>query len=85
MAGAALGVVPALFTFGLSIPVGAAIGGCVGTVTGGGAGVVGGGVAGYGGFTYKDEIASRAGWALDEARSKATLLSNRVKGLTQSK
>jgi len=48
--GAVVGIVPALFTFGLSIPVGAAIVGCAGLCAGGAigttAGVVGGGVAG---------------------------------------
>ena len=34
--------VPAIFTFGLSIPVGASIGLVAGASTGGGAGVVGG-------------------------------------------
>merc|ERR550537_1656784 len=41
--GAAVGTIPALFTFGLSIPAGAVIGGgtgmCIGTVTGAGVGV----------------------------------------------
>uniref|UniRef100_A0A7S2M4P8 Transmembrane protein n=1 Tax=Zooxanthella nutricula TaxID=1333877 RepID=A0A7S2M4P8_9DINO len=49
--GAACGVVPALFTFGLSIPIGAAIGGGVGLCTGatlaGTAGLLGGGTVGY--------------------------------------
>jgi len=55
--GAAVGVVPALFTFGLSIPIGAFIGGatglCVGTAVGSGAGVVGGGAAGYYGYKHR--------------------------------
>mmetsp|Transcript_17615 Transcript_17615/g.53422 ORF Transcript_17615/g.53422 Transcript_17615/m.53422 type:complete len:231 (-) Transcript_17615:111-803(-) len=50
-AGAACGLAPALFTFGLSIPLGAAVGSgaglCVGTVIGGTVGLVGGGAAGY--------------------------------------
>merc|ERR1712216_568909 len=53
--GAACGVVPALFTFGLSIPVGAVLGGaaglCMGTVAGGTVGLVGGGAAGR--WAYK--------------------------------
>jgi hypothetical protein len=56
--GAAVGLVPALFTFGLSIPIGAAIGGgtglCVGTAVGGTTGLVAGGAAGY----KKDSISS---------------------------
>merc|ERR1712113_1199502 len=51
LVGAALGLVPAVFTFGLSIPVGAALGGgtglCIGSAVGGTAGFVGGGIAGY--------------------------------------
>jgi hypothetical protein len=56
LVGAAAGVVPAIFTFGLSIPVGAAVGLCCGSAIGSGAGVVTGGALGYGGFTYKKEI-----------------------------
>eukprot|EP00441_Pelagodinium_beii_P015190 CAMPEP_0197651946 /NCGR_PEP_ID=MMETSP1338-20131121/34150_1 /TAXON_ID=43686 ORGANISM="Pelagodinium beii, Strain RCC1491" /NCGR_SAMPLE_ID=MMETSP1338 /ASSEMBLY_ACC=CAM_ASM_000754 /LENGTH=353 /DNA_ID=CAMNT_0043226719 /DNA_START=158 /DNA_END=1219 /DNA_ORIENTATION=- len=48
--GAACGVLPAFFTFGLSIPIGAALGGSVGWATGvtvgGTAGALGGGAAG---------------------------------------
>ena len=58
MAGAVVGLVPALFTFGLSIPIGAVLGGgaglCVGTAVGGTSGLVVGGAAGY----KKDSIAS---------------------------
>jgi hypothetical protein len=54
--GAAVGVVPALFTFGLSIPAGAAIGGGIGLCAGGSVGVVGGGAAGYAGYTYRKQI-----------------------------
>merc|ERR1719203_1763355 len=50
--GAAWGCIPALLTFGLSIPVCAAVAGgtglCFGASIGGGIGVMGGGVAGYG-------------------------------------
>lgn len=60
--GAATGLVPAFFTFGLSIPVFTAIGsGCglaTGTVVGGTIGLVGGGAAGYGVCT-KPEAARR--------------------------
>lgn len=48
--------VPALFTFGLSIPVGASIGLMAGATTGGSAGAVGGGAIGFAGFTYREEI-----------------------------
>merc|ERR1712126_690684 len=62
--GAAVGVIPALFTFGLSIPLGAFIGGgtglCVGTAVGSSAGFVGGGAAGYIGFEHRAQIKSAA-------------------------
>merc|ERR1711957_757091 len=58
--GAAVGIVPALFTFGLSIPVcaavGAAVGGGTGATVGGTTGLVGGGAAGYYGYAHKDDI-----------------------------
>jgi len=66
--GAAVGVIPAFFTFGLSIPIGAAIGGGTGLVVGtaGGAtvGAVGGGAAGYGVETHKKEIQNGMNLAL---------------------
>merc|ERR1712217_58596 len=67
--GTAVGVVPALFTFGLSIPRGAALGSgaglCVGTVVGGTAGLVGGGVAGCSVYSKQTDIRNSAGnaWA----------------------
>mmetsp|Transcript_56511 Transcript_56511/g.163903 ORF Transcript_56511/g.163903 Transcript_56511/m.163903 type:complete len:395 (-) Transcript_56511:249-1433(-) len=55
--GAAIGLVPAALTFGLSIPIGAAIGGGIGAATGAGlgsaAGLVSGGALGY--FAYGSE------------------------------
>jgi len=61
-AGAAIGIVPALFTFGLSIPVGAVIGGscglCLGGAVGGTSGFVGGGTTAYGAYTKRSEIRS---------------------------
>lgn len=58
--GAAVGVLPAFFTFGLSIPVGAAIGGgcgsVIGGVTGASTGFVGGATVGYGSYTKRAEI-----------------------------
>jgi len=71
--GAAVGVIPAFFTFGLSIPIGAAIGGGTGLVVGtaGGAtvGAVGGGAAGYGVETHKKEIQSGVNQALAKANA----------------
>jgi len=59
--GAACGVPLSLFTFGLSIPVGAVVGSaagmCTGAVAGGTAGLVGGGAAGHKIHQKKDSIA----------------------------
>merc|ERR1712217_236784 len=64
VAGGVVGILPALFTFGLSIPVFAVIGGsaglCVGTAVGGTTGAVGGGAVGYGVYTKRAEIAEGA-------------------------
>lgn len=57
VSGAALGVPLALFTFGLSIPAGAVVGGgiglCTGAAAGGATGLVGGGAAGYAGYRFR--------------------------------
>lgn len=70
-AGAAIGVVPAFFTFGLSIPVfaaiGGSIGGCAGTVVGGSVGAVGGGAAGYGACTCTARLSSLFGSEVQQA------------------
>jgi hypothetical protein len=56
--GALVGVIPAFFTFGLSIPIGAAIGGsagfCTGAVAGTTTGFVAGGAAGTIAYTWRD-------------------------------
>lgn len=93
--GAAIGVVPALFTFGLSIPIGAAIGGgcglVAGTAVGGSTGLVGGGVVGYGAFTKREEIKSgiaaartkvndAAGYVKDKAHTSADFVRTRIGG-----
>jgi hypothetical protein len=52
--GGSVGVVPALLTFGLSIPAGAAIGGGMGFCSGAAAGAIGGGVAGN--VAYKHRV-----------------------------
>merc|ERR1711972_955164 len=54
--GAIVGLVPAVFTFGLSIPVFAVAGGGAGLCLGGATGALGGGAAGYGVFAKKAEI-----------------------------
>merc|ERR1712113_156540 len=62
--GAAVGVLPALFTFGLSIPCGAMIGSgaglCLGTLVGGTAGVAAGGAAGHVAYEKRAEIRNGA-------------------------
>merc|ERR1712113_1118642 len=64
VAGGVVGIVPALFTFGLSIPAFAVVGGgaglCVGTAVGGTTGSVGGGAVGYGIYGKRTEIAEGA-------------------------
>lgn len=77
--GMAIGIVPAMFTFGLSIPIGAAVGSgwglAVGTATGGAAGLVTGGATGYGVYTRRDEISSGA----TEAWTKVGTLAESVR------
>eukprot|EP00930_Biecheleria_cincta_P040230 TRINITY_DN2757_c0_g1_i2.p1 TRINITY_DN2757_c0_g1~~TRINITY_DN2757_c0_g1_i2.p1 ORF type:complete len:543 (-),score=108.92 TRINITY_DN2757_c0_g1_i2:239-1867(-) len=73
LAGAAAGVVPAFFTFGLSVPVGAVLGGLGGMTTGGCAGAFLGGVAGLAGFYYKKEIKDAAKKAEQTARDTKDL------------
>jgi hypothetical protein len=76
--GAALGLVPAVFTFGLSIPIGAAIGSgtglCVGAVTGGTVGFVGGGAAGYGARKHKAEIGTKLTECKEFMKNKKTAI-----------
>lgn len=73
LVGAAFGLVPAIFTFGLSIPIGAAIGGGTGLVTGAAAGTVlgasGGAAMGYSVHARRDKIAEVANQALVKAKS----------------
>jgi len=80
--GAAVGVVPAIFTFGLSIPVGAFMGGafglCAGTVVGGSTGLVGGGAAGYYGYERRHEIKGAAKGVSDKANACATAVKERA-------
>merc|ERR1712190_411248 len=70
LVGGAIGVPAAIFTFGLSIPIGAAIGGgtglCVGTAAGGAVGFVSGGAASYG-VQHRKDIAG----AVTNAKHKA--------------
>merc|ERR1719230_331578 len=74
----ALGLVPAVFTFGLSIPLGAATGLLVGATLGSTCGGATGGAAGYTGFTYRKEISEGAQTAWAKARSSADLVKTKA-------
>jgi hypothetical protein len=78
IAGAAAGVVPAIFTFGLSIPAGAMIGMLAGTTIGGGVGAVSGGIAGYTGFTHGKAIKKSVKETLSAASCKAETVKGKV-------
>merc|ERR1711870_166818 len=71
MVGAACGLIPAVFTFGLSIPIGAAIGGSTGlvagSVAGGAVGLVGGGVAGRTAHKHREHIGDGVAAAANKA------------------
>eukprot|EP00929_Paragymnodinium_shiwhaense_P020426 TRINITY_DN13625_c0_g1_i1.p1 TRINITY_DN13625_c0_g1~~TRINITY_DN13625_c0_g1_i1.p1 ORF type:complete len:407 (+),score=80.71 TRINITY_DN13625_c0_g1_i1:136-1356(+) len=60
--GTAVGLVPALFTFGLSVPFcaafGSGLGVCIGTTMGASFGAVSGGAAGYSIYVRRDELKS---------------------------
>jgi len=95
-AGAACGTIPAIFTLGLSIPVGAALGGgaglAAGTVAGGTFGLLGGGATGYALYPRRELIHSgltdayqRVSRAAVTARGSATCLSARLLGGPQGK
>jgi len=77
--GAAAGIPLALFTFGLSIPIGGMLGGGFGLVAGGAAGTTvgatAGGALGYGGFTKRAEIQA----AILAARTKVRQGANKIK------
>merc|ERR1712125_87113 len=89
--GAACGLIPAVFTFGLSIPIGAAIGGSTGlvagTVAGGAVGLVGGGVAGRSAHKHREQIgdgvaaaASKAGDLKAAMQEKSGECLNQISG-----
>lgn len=77
MIGAVAGMGPALFTFGMSIPVAATIGSgvglCIGTVSGATVGAVAGGASGYAGFTYRDTL-----WEKASSTAKMLGMGNRM-------
>lgn len=76
--GGAVGVPLALFTFGMSIPIGAVLGAGAGAVVGigGGAafGLVAGGAAGYGAYNKKDEIRGAGANVLGKAADGAAFV-----------
>jgi len=80
--GAAVGVVPAIFTFGLSIPIGAFIGGafglCAGIVIGGSAGLVSGGAVGYCGYRHRDDIKGAVKGVSEKAKTYANTVVARL-------
>jgi hypothetical protein len=78
IAGAAVGLVPALFTFGLSIPAGAMVGLCAGSTVGGSVGAVSGGAIGYTGFTHGKAIREGIQSTVNKASAKAEELKNKT-------
>merc|ERR1740130_1299201 len=82
------GVPAAFFTFGLSIPLGAAMGGatglCAGAVTGGAVGLVGGGASARTVHKHSDEIKGGAASALNKASGYKDMVSQKAKGCTNS-
>jgi len=79
LCGLAIGVLLALFTFGISIPVG----GFLGTTIGGSMGIITGGLSGaalgYGGFTYRKEVHQLALDVRSGFRSSSKSISGKVK------
>merc|ERR1740130_2517834 len=86
--GALCGVPAAFFTFGLSIPLGAAMGGatglCAGAVTGGAVGLVGGGATARTVHKHSDGIKGGAAGALNRASGYKLYVSQKAKGCTNS-
>lgn len=85
--GAACGIMPALFTFGLSIPVGAVLGGsaglCMGTVAGGTMGLVGGGAAGRSAHKHRAEIKEAATGVVSRANVYKDLVAEKTEQYKQ--
>jgi len=86
--GAACGVPAAFFTFGLSIPIGAAMGGvtglCAGAVSGGAVGLLGGGATARSVHNHKDDIKGSAMGALNKASGCKDYMANKAKGYKDS-
>lgn len=86
--GAVMSVPAAFFTFGLSIPIGAAVGGatglCAGAVTGGAVGLVGGGATARSVHRNSDQIKDGASGALNKASGYKDYVTLKAKGVTES-
>jgi len=83
VAGAAVGLVPAAFTFGLSIPFMAIIGGACGLTAGAAAGGTTGAIAGAGGYKVyakREDIIKGAEALQQKARVQARFLGDRLRG-----
>ncbi|CAJ1444148.1 unnamed protein product [Effrenium voratum] len=86
LVGAAVGVVPAIFTFGLSIPFCAAIGGgaglAVGAAGGATAGAVAGGATGYGAYGRRHQIREKASRTYEQVSTGADFVKTRANAAT---
>jgi hypothetical protein len=84
--GAMVGLVPALFTFGLSIPIGAIVGGgaglCVGATAGTATGFVGGGVAGAAAYSYRNKPREIVNFTKDKTLGALQFASKIIPGST---
>lgn len=84
--GALVGLVPALFTFGLSIPVCAVVGGgaglCVGATVGTATGVVGGGALGVTTYAYRRAPGQAVSYTRTKARGALNFASGLMAGST---
>lgn len=76
--GAACGLPAAPFTLGLSIPIGAMIGGTTGFVAGAAVGFIGGGAAGRVAYRHRDEIRSGVATVTDKANGYTSSMKNKV-------
>jgi len=77
-AGALVGLPAALFTFGLSIPVCATVGGAVGATAGATTGAAAGGAAGYNGHKYKKEISDGARSIFGKAKARTFQITDKA-------
>jgi hypothetical protein len=84
--GAMVGLVPALFTFGLSIPIGAIVGGgaglCAGATAGTATGFVGGGVVGAAAYSYRNKPREMVTFTKGKALGALQFASNIIPGST---